>query len=525
MAVGTFKAHETEDLVSARGVGCRLSLRTPLSGANDMAWNRDRALERIRAAKQDTSSIEVVDLTREVDLANADMPLNKAYRVDGVHGYIDITNADELLGSTASESERSHKRFVRYLHILSRVVHAAILAGTDVFKIDQQNHRLHLLVYKPYNDEAKRIAVMVTVMDALCTLLGRVDELHAELEDSRVCAGVESGIALAVKNGTRGDRELLFLGNPANHAAKLITAERVGVFLGDHAREVLGEPFSNGKKEVALTPEELNSLARRAGLGLDIEKMLVRWKTELANTPLADVQFVRPSPPLRQLQIASLTPANSRRFDGVAFMADVDGFTAFVGKRIDDRRGEGEAMQALHVIRKELRDVFHELDGRRVRYLGDCVQAATLEGATETDREKTVHASLDIVAALRSSFDLIKTELPAARELGLAIGAELGPLTITRVGMKTNRDRCIAGRALLDAERCQRAGNGEDSVLGEAFRQAGDEVSRKIFETEGATIRMLDVNKLDALRRAASGKLGLSVEPRPAAESPKAFSR
>lgn len=494
-----------------------------------MGWNRDNVLARIREAIKSTSAIAVKDLTREASFEN--LGLSEAYRVDGAHGYFDITNADELLESTETESERSHKRFVRYLHVLSRVVHTTILQETDVCKVDQQNHRLHLLQYKPYDDEPKRIARMVSTMRALKKLLARVDALHQELADAKVSVGVESGVALAVNNGTRGDREPLFLGNPANHAAKLLS-NGAGIFLGAAARAALGGSFV-GPKDKALTDAQLDELDKRAGLGLDIDKMEKRWKEELAKSPLDEVQFTRPTPPLSELGIVTLTPKNSRRFDGVAFMADIDGFTSFVAKRIADKKGEAEAIQVLHVIRKELRDVLNDRGGRKVRYIGDCLQGAMVEGERETDPEKTVEIAMDIAAEMRSSFALVHQELAASKELGLAIGVEYGPLTITRVGVKTNRDRVIAGRALMKAEEVQQLSSGRDTAFGPVFRKKGDAVAKKIFESDGEKIKDsdglklvgLDVNKLDASRRAAKIALGHNVAPRPQSSTPKAFAK
>lgn len=486
-----------------------------------MVWNRNTSLSRIRASIEATKTVEIRTLVRELDLSN--IRVDQAYRVDGVHGYFDIYNAKELLGSTDTEGERSHQRYLRYLHIFSRVVHQTVLADTEVFKVDQQNDRLHLLQFKPYDDEAKRIAKMVSTMRALRTLLGQVDELHDELADARVCIGVETGVALAVNNGTRGDREPLFLGYPANHAAKLLR-ESQGIYLGAKARARLGSGFE-GDENTKLTDAQLDTLDERAGLGLDIAAMVKRWKEELAKTPITAVTFTRPTPPLSGLEINELTPKNSRRFDGVAFMADIDGFTKFVSKRIDENKNEGEAVQVLHVIRKELRDVLNDRGGRKVRYLGDCLQGATLEGERTTDEAKTVEVSMDIVAEMRSSFAIVQEALPTSKDLGLAIGAEFGPLSITRIGVKKDRDRCIAGRALLEAERLQEGCTGVQSAFGATFRKKGDAVAKKIFELEGHKIGALDVNKLDALRRAAKVALGVRVEPQRLAVPPKAFAK
>jgi len=51
-----------------------------------MTWNQTRTNERIAKALRDFSSIEARPLGREVNLQQ--LPLNLAYRVDGVHVYL-----------------------------------------------------------------------------------------------------------------------------------------------------------------------------------------------------------------------------------------------------------------------------------------------------------------------------------------------------------------------------------------------------------------------------------------------------
>lgn len=38
----------------------------------------------------------------------------------------------------------------------------------------------------------------------------------------RLATGLDHGSAIATRNGASGDQELLFLGSPANHAAKIL---------------------------------------------------------------------------------------------------------------------------------------------------------------------------------------------------------------------------------------------------------------------------------------------------------------
>ena len=111
-----------------------------------MAWNKKTSRERIKAAIKESADVEVSDLTRETDLTT--LPLNRAYRVQGAHIYVDISNAASLLSSDDSEGERSHKRYLRFLHVYQRVAHT-VFRDLEVTKVDFQNQRLHFIVYKP----------------------------------------------------------------------------------------------------------------------------------------------------------------------------------------------------------------------------------------------------------------------------------------------------------------------------------------------------------------------------------------
>lgn len=475
-----------------------------------MGWNRALSESRVKQALQDFNAVEVTDLTREIDLAGANIPLNRAYRVNAVHAYVEIVNASTLLGGAVEEGERLHKRYLRFLHLFQRAVHLGVLATTDVFKVDHQNHRAHLVLYKPYGDEAVRVSTMVTTVNALLKLLLAANELHEELPDVQVRIGIESGVCLAVRNGTRGDREALFLGDAANRAAKLLAGTRLGVYLGTNARTALGGSFLDAKELAGpLTESQIATCLARSESAPDAEKLLARWKQELADTPLAEFTFSRPTPPLSSLDLDALTPLNSRRLTAAAIMADVDGFTAFVAKRMPNAQAAGEAIRVLHVVRKELRDVLADFGGRKVRYLGDCVQGVLAEGASSTDAARTSETALFCAAAMRDAFGVIQTELPAAKELGLAIGLDLGPLSLTRLGVKGSRDRCVAGRAMFQAEAEQKRCDGNQTAIGAALAASAGNSVQRVFG-ESRILSGLSTNRLDALLRqteAASGRV------------------
>lgn len=66
-------------------------------------------------------------------------------------------------------------------------------------------------------------------------------------------------------------------------------------------------------------------------------------------------------------------------------------------------------------------------------------------------------------------------------ELGLAIGFELGPLAISRLGMKGSLLRCATGRAVLESEAQQGLCDGVETAIGENAYKAASAAIRTVF--------------------------------------------
>jgi class 3 adenylate cyclase len=450
-----------------------------------MSWSKQTTRERVNAAIAGLGAIDVADLVRETNLST--IPLNKAYRVDGVHAYVDIPNAVSLLGSGGGEGERSHKRLLRFLHLYQRAAQL-VFKESDATKVDHQNQRLHFVVHKPYDDESKRICMAIAVANLLHAVILGANEHHDELPDAKVCIGIDSGRALVVTNGTRGDREPLFIGNPANLAAKLVGPDKEGVFLGETARKALGGTWIvDDYPTQALTSDQLAECVSKARLDLTPAGLLERWEEDLKSTPLVDFGFSRATPPLSDLDMGALSPANSRRLEAMVIMADIDGFTRYVADALA-KGTAGAAVRLLHVIRKELRDVLTDFGGRKIRYVGDCLVGVLTEGdARTTDTEKTVTNAVRCAAAMRDAFGIIQEALPEASSLGIGIGMELGPVVITRLGLKGSRDRVVAGRAVLAAQGMQELCSGKETALGPLATSHAVSAVKRLFEDGRAT--------------------------------------
>jgi len=376
------------------------------------AWNRDRAAKRIESkiAQLSLNDIEIKDYVRDTDLTN--LPGHVAYRVDGVHLYADILNLTDMLHVTAVEGETCHRRTLRFLNLHYRAVHR-ILQRVDALFVDFHNQRLHSVVTKPYDSERSRVHRAIAIGKLVIDVLARTSE-DADHPAAKVRVGIDTGKALAVNNGRRGHREPLFLGEPANHAAKRSTGGKAtGIYLTNKARAAIGLKQVGEEDAAALTEQEIKDSQGLAKLGVTADEIVKEWKDDLEKNPIGAFEFKGHTPPFSTLDIEELSVKNSRRQDAATVYADLDGFTAYVSRNITTNNAAKHVVRALHVLRSELDASLHEdFAGRKVRFIGDCIHGLTVEGTSQTtDEEETISNMSLCAAAMRSSFDLALKKL------------------------------------------------------------------------------------------------------------------
>ena len=500
------------------------------------SWNKDRAAKRIKA-KIDSlplKDIEIKPYVRDTNLS--DLPSSVAYRVDGVHVYADILNLREMLNVTSVEGEICHRRTLRFLNLQYRAVHR-ILQSEDAILVDFHNQRLHSVVAKPYGEEAKRVHRAVAIGQMIIDVLAQTGE-DADHPAAKVRIGIDTGKALAVSNGRRGHREPLFLGEPANHAAKRSGGgSKAGIFLTNTARKAIELAEATNEDTTSLTAAEVETSQKKAGLGITAATVVQDWKDDLKANPIGKFEFSAHTPPYSSLDIEALSVKNSRRQDASTVYGDIDGFTAYVGSNIGTDAGAKHVVRALHVLRSELDAVLHEdFKGHKVRFIGDCVHGLLVEGTAQTtDAEETVSNMAVCAGAMRSSFNLAIAKLlengTDASSLGLQIGFEYGPMTVTRLGMKGELIRCSVSRGVLAAEAEQGRCGGAETAIGQIAFDSGSEAVRTVF---GKTRKRRDldydvvVNELSqkndktarAIKSLAAGSL---LKPASAAGAPYAF--
>lgn len=449
-------------------------------------WNYDRAKKRIDAQIDAVKDVEILEYTKERSLK--DLSKKTAVRMDAVHVYADILNLDDILETTDTEGVRSHQRALRFLNQHYRAVHR-ILHRCEALRVDFHNQRLHSVVARPYNSEtdgeAKRVRRAVAIAQLIIDVLKETGDEDESIPSAVVAVGIDTGKALAVNNGRNGGREPLFLGRPANHAAKHAASEVAGIFLTAESRAAIGLKAVADTKATALTQAEIKDCQERADLGVTKESIVAEWREDMKNSPIGDFVFSGHTPPMKDLKITDLSPKNSRRQELLSIYADIDNFTQYVTDHIDDN--PEDVVRTLHVLRSELDCALtSDFEGRRIRFIGDCIHGVICEGTAQTtDTEASITDVTRAVGALRSSFDLSKERLDAAGvesgDLALSIGFEYGPTSISRLGMRGDRVRCCISRSVLKSEEEQCRCSGTETAIGPVAYKKATQAVREVF--------------------------------------------
>lgn len=452
-------------------------------------WKKADAEVRIEKRLKDVETVTIRDYKRDMSLEN--IQTNEGYRVKGAHLYADIINLDDMLHCTDTEGVSCHRRTLRFLNQHFRTVHQ-ILARVDAIKVDFHNQRLHAVVARPYDTEtgaeASRVHRAVATAQLIIDVLKETGSEDEHIDAAKMRVGIDTGTALAVNNGRGGYREPLFLGKPANHAAKRAGGGRgLGIFLTNDARTEIGLNTVDNENTKALTKAEIEVSQKAAALEVTKDEMVQWWRDDMDTHPFSEFEFFRQTPPFRDMKIEDLTPANSRRQEAISLYGDIDGFTAYVDRHIGDDERAKDVVRTLHVLRAEMDAVLaSDFGGKKIRFIGDCIHGLMAEGTAQTpDVEATISNAVLCAGGLRSSFELSLEKL-ANKEidtdgLGIGIGLEYGVITVTRLGMRGARIRCAVSRSIVESEARQKICEGDDTAIGQHAYDQGTAAIRTLF--------------------------------------------
>ncbi|WEK58850.1 MAG: adenylate/guanylate cyclase domain-containing protein [Candidatus Brevundimonas phytovorans] len=487
-----------------------------------MTWSHNAAAERIERHRQNAPETDIkvsefaeymrsrrtlVETARAADAATSEplwfVPRNRAVTTHGAHIYANLLEYNTVLMEAGRETEASHERALQLLHLhYSACEH--LLAAFDIERVDFHGSRLHAVVLTPEgrDREAERINKAIAFAAAFREMVAEGGRRYDDLQTS-VRIGIDSGPAVAVNSGRRSEPEPLFIGSPANHAAKLAAGDVPGIYLTPRAQAV----------RTGVAPLAASRISE------EVERNILRGASGQAPSPFrrsfedARSRFiedqdalvkanggVRPAvfnfhyrePPLRSIRFQDHPPSNTIRLELASLFADIDGFTAYVDNAIATG-GIARAVANLHVLRAEMADVLQlDFGGRKVRFIGDCLHGVLAVGtAREVDARETVRRATMAAAGIRSSFDLCKKSLTGIETLGIAIGIEYGPTPICRLGLRGEASiRCSSSKATCVSEARQGDCNGTETAIGDRAYREGGAMVQKLFGPEH-TIRNL----------------------------------
>ena len=451
-----------------------------------MSWNQERAKSRIREHLK-----TVPDVDRHIALDSkilakrgllSRMPLREAFVVEGAHLYGQLLDFDDLVTEQGQETESAHRRLLRFLNMHYRVWDS-LVDGDDGDRIDYHGARLHAVVASPVGDPAAQIERAVSLAHKLTEAARKVGEAHGF--PSRIRFGIDHGKCLAMTTG-RGthEKDTLFLGRPANHAAKLVASDtEQGIFLTETAQKRIAAAAIRKHVSGLMLDEDYIATAARK-YAFDPLDRAASAIASVSSEPM--FRFKRPTLPLSSVKFSDLSPSNSIRMGMASIFADIDGFTNFVDQSI---QGGSEAIRdavtIVHVIREELNSVLKDdFGGKRVRFIGDCIHGCVAEGGRADDAAASVREAALCASAMRSSFDLCLEAVQSNAAIDLAVGIEYGPTPMTRLGHRGDDSvRCAASRATIDAERTQQAIEHGGIRLGAVAAAIADPTVRKHFSS------------------------------------------
>jgi len=470
-----------------------------------MSWSEKRSRERIAGYVEDAKGTEVKPMVREMDLENLSERVCR--EIEGAHVYVELAGVPKLFDDTDTPTER--KRLMQAVHIFQREIDR-IFEAAGATRIHFQASRGHALVYLPINqiEDHAKLAVLAQLIADRFERVFR--DAYPQFDSLRVISGSDRGLAIGTRNGTAGDRELLFIGLPANQAAKLLphgTARRLTDNVYDYLPPSLAEQASE---------DDLGaySLARPSTAEFEaiLEEFEIDWSEEESRERVADDQRQFPLSEIEfsgarvKIDFDDLSIRNSKSVLAATSYGDVSGFTAFV-EAAENEQQQSEALQAFHVIRREQAQVIKaDYDAVRVQYQGDRVQGLT--HLPEDDDTAIAQSSVEMAIGLQSSFEgTLKEALPQISDLGLAVGVGLGNTVATKLGPRGHRDRICLGEAVSRAEQNEeRVGKGEIGIDKATYDLLDEDmqskftwsVSARCYVAAGLTWRKSDISKVAA---------------------------
>lgn len=465
-----------------------------------MSWNEARSTKRIQ---DHLSTVPIFDAT--ISLAShsrdkrqmrdsgllAGLTNRRAFVVDGAHLYGQLLDFDQLVAEqNGEETEHSHRKLLQFID-LHYQLWDEIVDSDSADRVDYHGGRMHAVVTEPGNDPTGQVSRAYALAVKLTEASQRI--ASAAGFTARLRFGIDQGRCLAMTTGRSHERDTLFLGAPANHAAKKVAeSDEEGIFFADNLQSKLGGAAARSAITGRLHLTE--DAARLALKTYQFQRLDLATNQLVARASQSrNFTFFKPDPPLSDLKFSELTPSRTARADMTSIFADIDGFTNFVDQAISKgSEAIKSAATAIHVIREELNDVLRsDFKGKRIRFIGDCIQGV-VSGKNLNDDTDSIRTAALCASGMQSSFSLCQKLIGGIDALGLAIGIEHGPTPLTRLGRNGDESvRCAACRAAVVSEKVQQSIERSGIRLGPNASQKADTSIRKYYK-ESSSIPNFD---------------------------------
>jgi class 3 adenylate cyclase len=463
-----------------------------------MSWNYERSTRRI---KEHLNTVPYFDsgITLAQDRAFRiearekgfmdRLSTRRAFTVEGAHLYGQLLDFNSLASNPqGEETDESHRRLLQFLDLYYQLWDQIVDANAAE-RVDYHVARMHAVVTDPQGNPLGQVQKAYALAAHLAESARRIGELLGI--SVRIRFGIDQGRCLAMTTGRAHDRDTLFLGSPANHAAKKAAeADEEGIFIVER----LGQRLTNLSLIKSASGDLVlaQDAAFQAMRSFSFPNLSIATNKLIAGaSQLKQFMFYRPTPPLADLKFVDLSASKTAKMGMTSIFADIDGFTNFVDLAIQG--GEAsikKAATAVHVIREELNDVLKaDFGGKRVRFIGDCIQGVLAAGERTDDHVEAVNQAALCAAGMGDSFRLCQRIVGGIDSLDLAIGIEHGPTPLTRLGLSGNDSvRCAASRAVVVSERVQQSIPHGGIKLGPVASRLATPQVRKHFENSARII-------------------------------------
>jgi class 3 adenylate cyclase len=482
-----------------------------------MSWNYQTSVDRIQEHLADLGEISVEKLKKEADLFNLLSETN-CREIFGSHVYVPVSNFATLASSANGRDEI--KRMIQSVHVYQREVSRIVEDLFDGLRVHFQGSRLHTLFYRPIDDGAELSTRAVLLQMVLRDFVKSVfNPAFPASDDYMISGGGDIGSVIGTQDGVRGDRELLFVGAAANHAAHAIGS--LGKFRV--TRQIYEELYDDLQAFCTLIPDtepqlyevenvssaDLKILCEDAGIDWDSGKSAERVEEDRKQFPLTDISYGSAEV---LIDVDALSITNNKRVLAASVLADLSGFTAYIDSAVTDAQKE-QALRVMHAVRKEFARVLTvDFEGVRIQYQGDNVQA--IFHLPEDDEKAIVKKAFKAAAALQSSMETsLKDCLPAAKDLHLAVGIDVGMTLVSKLGSRGARDRICIGEAVETAAGVQQVLVEDEIGISKRCHDALPVEYQELFAEDSARdcyvakgVRAEKLERLEGAEKYASGR-------------------